>query len=234
MITFVSARVALGLVAGMICFPIAASAQQCLGFPTGSRGFLTFGFEGTDGATGEGLGFGYQTSGVGILLQGQSLDDFTVIDELETIEARVSYRPVKTLPICVLAGIAKTAYHSEQELSRSGREPGYVDERHIIGGPYRRLRVPVGIGIGREFFVGPITLVPYFTPALVYESETHILPNAPGENRHAWGVSGNAGITLVAGWMVVRSSLSHAVTHEYALSSKHNFPLFTLHAGVRF
>lgn len=212
-------------------------AQECVGMPSEGRGFFTYGFEGTDGATGDGLSFAYHTSDAALLLQRRSLDGFTLVDDLGSTEAQASLRvPSLRVPVCLVAGLNWTAYDNEREESRSwtAKEPGYVTERHRVGGPYHRLRVPIGIGLGREFQLGPVSLVPFVAPSIVYETETYRPERAAEQERHQWGWGASSGLTAAAGWLVIRSTLSHTVTDEYALSSQHNFPLFSLHAGVRF
>lgn len=214
-----------------------AHAQACVGLP-GGRGVLSVGFEGTDGATGLGLGFAYQTGDAAVMLQHRSLDDFTVVAPLRTTEMQASARlPVARLPVCVAAGVQATGYDNRQHESTSwtGADPGYVIERHRIGGPYRRLRVPVGVSIGREFRVGHrVSVVPFIQPAVVLERESYRPEGGAPQTRSALGLGASGGVTAAFDWLVVRSTLTHTATHEYALSQKHNFPVFSVHAGVRF
>lgn len=214
-----------------------ASAQECVGLPSG-RGLLSVGFEGTDGATGRGLNFAYRGPSAAVLLQHRSFDGFTLVDDLSTTEAQASAKiPALRLPICLTTGAQWTAYQSDRHESTTwlGTDPGYRTERHRIGGPYRRLRVPVGVAFGREFRVGDrLTLVPYVQPAVVFERESYEPENGPAESRSALGWGASGGVTAAFEWFVLRSALTHTATHGYSLSSQHNFPTLSVHAGVRF
>ena len=214
-----------------------ALAQECVGLP-GGRGMLSVGFEGTDGATGQGLSFAYRTPGAAVLLQHRSLEGFTLVDDLRTSEAQASVRlPAVRLPVCLTAGAQWTAYDNDRRESESWSraDPGHVTLRHRVGGPYRRLRVPVGVSLGREFRIGErLSLVPFVQPAVVFEREAYDPEVAPEQTRSDWGLGASGGVTAAYGWLVVRSTLTHTATHEYALSSQHNFPAFSLQAGVRF
>lgn len=226
------------LLLGPAFFPGFVQAQECIGLPSGGRGLLTYGFEGTDGATGEGLSFGYQTPGAAVLLHRRSLEGFTLVDEIQSFEAQASIRlPVAQLPVCFVVGTGWTGYDNERLESRSssGNDPHYVTERHRVGGPYHRFRVPVGVGLGREFVLGEgLSLTPFFAPALVYEIETYRPQNGSEQTRSRLGIAASGGLTAAVGWLVVRSTLTHTLTHEYALSSQHNFPMLSMHVGVRF
>jgi hypothetical protein len=226
---------AAGLALALFASAGAAAAQQCVGIPSQGNGFLTYGFEGTDGATGDGVSFAYGTPNAAVLLQRRSMDGFTLVDDLASTEAQLSIRlPAIGLPVCLVAGGQWTAYDNEREQSRSWTDPGYVDQRNRIGGPYERVRVPVGISAGEEFRVGRVALAPFVTPTLVYESETYRPFDGGAQRRTDWGYGVSGGVTATVGWLVVRPTLSHVSTHEYALSSQHNWPIASLQLGVRF
>ncbi len=214
-----------------------APAQECVGLPSG-RGLLSVGFEGTDGATGRGLAFAYQTPSAAVLLEHRSLDDISLADERTTSGVQASVKvPVVRFPVCVTAGAQITAYDNSfhESTSWSGTDPGYRVERHRIGGPYRALRVPVGVSVGREFRIGDrLSLVPFVQPAVVFDRESYRPEGGPRETRSDWGWGASGGVTAAFEWLVLRSAVTHAATHEYALSSQHNWPVVSLHAGVRF
>lgn len=213
-----------------------ALAQACVGLPSG-RGLLAVGFEGTDGATGEGLTFAYQAPRVSVLLQRRSLDGFTLVDDLRTSEVQVS-TPLPALPVCLVAGARWTAYDNDRHegQSWSAADPRYRTERYRMGGPYRRMRVPVGVGLGREFRLGEgVSLVPFIQPALVWEHERYAPEqDGPEQTRSAWGLGGSGGVTAAFGWLVVRTAVTHAATHDRALSSQNNWPELSAQVGVRF
>ena len=214
-----------------------ALAQDCVGLPAG-RGLLSVGFEGTDGATGQGVGFAYQTRGAAVLLEHRSLDDISLADERTTTGMQASVKvPAVRLPICVVAGVQSTSYDDtfHESTSWTGHDPGYRVERHRMGGLYHSLRVPVGVSIGREFQIGErFSVIPFIQPSVVFDTESY-RPHSGGEqSRSAWGIGGSGGVTAAFDWFVLRSAISHAATHEYALSMQHNWPVVSLHAGVRF
>lgn len=213
-----------------------AAAQECVGLPSG-RGLLSVGFEGTDGATGHGASFAYQTRGAAVLLERRSLDDISLADNRITSGVQASVRiPTVALPLCVAAGAQWTAYdNSFHESTSVGPDPNYRLERHRIGGQYRARRVPLGVGVGREFRIGEqLALVPFLQPAIVYDRESLEPHNGPRETRSDWGWGISGGVTAAFDWLVLRSVVTHAATNEYALSSQHNWPVVSLHAGVRF
>lgn len=236
MLSHLNVRAA-GLALTLLASAGAAAAQQCVGVPSQGRGFLTYGFEGTDGATGEGVSFAYGTPNAAVLLHRRSMDGFTLVDDLGSTEAQLSIRlPRVALPVCLVAGGQWTAYDNEREESRSwtAREPGYVIQRNRTGGPYERVRVPVGISVGEEFRVGRVSLTPFVTPTVVYESETYRPFDGGAQRRTDWGYGATGGVTAAIGWLVVRPTLSHVSTHDYALSSQNNWPVASLQVGVKF
>jgi hypothetical protein len=228
---------ALLLGAALLTAP-AAHAQACVGLPAGGRGQLTYGFEGTDGATGEGLGFAYHTPRAALLVHRRSLEAFTLVDEVRSLDTQGSVPVLRTaVPVCLTLGAGWTGYDNERLESRSssGRDPGFVTERHRVGGPYRRFRFPVGIAAGREFRPGTgVSLTPFVAPSLVYETESYRPENGTPQERSRLGAGASGGLTLAAGWLVVRSTVSHTATHDRALTGRNNFPTLSVHAGVRF
>lgn len=225
------------LVVALAVAPAGALAQECVGLPQGGRGLLAVGFEGTDGATGLGLSFAYQTPRGGVLLQQRSLEDWTIVDDLRTGEAQLNVRlPASSVPVCVTVGTQRSAYDTDRLESESwdGREPGYKTERHRLGGPYRRLRVPLGVSVGREFRLRTLSVTPFVAPAAVFERERIVPETGSEQRRSGWGWAMSGGFTAAVDWLVLRSSVSHTATHDYALSGKHNGPVLSVHAGVRF
>lgn len=214
-----------------------AAAQECVGLPSG-RGILSLGFEGTDGASGPGVSFAYQTPGASLQLQHRSLDAFAQEDDLTTSEAQGAVRlPRLRLPLCVTAGAQWTAYdysrHESTEWSQT--DPDYRIERHRIGGGYQRLRVPVGLSLGRELHVGRgVSLVPYLQPTVVLEHERLTPAGDAPQTRLGLGWGVNGGLAVAKDWFVMRANLTHTDTHDYALSPRSNFAGLSLHFGVRF
>ena len=214
-----------------------AQAQECVGRPSG-RGVLSLGVEGTDGASGPGVSFAYQTPSSSLQLQHRSLDAFAQDDEISTYEAQAAVRLGRLrLPVCVTAGLQWTDYdytwHEGSEWTQT--DPEYRIERHRIGGGYQRLRVPVGISLGREFHLGRgVSLVPYVQPTVVFERERLTPAGDAPQKRLGLGLGLNAGLAVAKDWFVLRANLTHTDTYDRALSSRNNFPGVSVHAGVRF
>jgi hypothetical protein len=212
-----------------------APAQECVGLPSG-RGTLSLGFEGTDGASGRGVAFSYQTGGTNLQLQHRSLDAFAQQDEISETDVQAAVRLTRLrLPLCITAGAQVTDYeYSEHAGSGPGEGGVYTDSYRIIGG-YQRLRVPVGISLGREVNVGRgVSLLPYLQPTVVFESERMTPAGQAPQTRTGLGLGLNTGVAVAKDWFVLRANLTHTNTHERALSSRNNFAGLSLHLGVRF
>lgn len=212
-----------------------AHAQECVGMP-GGRGMLSLGLDGTDGASGPGVAFAYQTPGASVQLQHRSLDAFAQQDEINETEVQAAIRLGRfRLPLCITAGAQLTDYeYSEHAGSWAGADGIYTDSYRIIGG-YQRVRVPVGISLGREFNVGRgVSLVPYLQPTVVWERERMTPAGSAAQTRTGLGWGVNTGIAVAKDWLVVRANLSHTNTFERALSSRNNWPGASVHLGVRF
>lgn len=214
-----------------------APAQECVGLP-GGQGLLTVGFEATDGATGQGIGFAFQTRRAAVLLQHRSLADVSLSDERNTsaIQGSVEIPDIR-LPVCVAVGAEWTAYDNSfyESTTRTPAEPGYRIERYRIGGPYERLRLPVGISVGREYRIGRrLALVPFLQPAVVFDRESYRPAGGARETRSGWGWGASGGVTVAFDWLVLRAGATHVSTRDRTLSSQANDPVVSLHAGVRF
>lgn len=222
-------------VLGLLAAVRPAHAQECVGLPAG-RGVLSLGLDGTDGASGRGVAFAYQTPGASLQLQHRSLDAFAQQDEISETEVQAAIRLGRfRLPLCITAGVQLADYeYSEHAGSGTGADGIYTDSYHIIGG-YQRMRVPVGISLGREFNVGRgVSLVPYLQPTVVWEREQMTPAGSAAQTRTGLGWGVNTGVAVAKDWLVVRANLSHTNTFERALSSRNNWPGVSLHLGVRF
>lgn len=213
-----------------------AAAQECVGLPSG-RGILSLGFEGTDGATGQGVSFAWQTPGASLQLQHRSLDAFAQDDEISTSEVQGAVRiPRIRLPLCITAGAQWTDYEYSQHAgsSWSNTDATRTESYRVLGG-YQRLRVPVGISLGRELNVGRgVSLVPHLQATAVLEHERLTPAGAAPQTRLGVGWGVNTGLAVAKDWLVVRANLGHTSTYDRALSSRNNFPGVSLHLGVRF
>ena len=222
----------------LLLLPSVVSAQECVGLPSGGRGVLTYGFEGADGATGQGLGFAYQTHRGAVILQHRWLNDFTLVDEMRTTDLQGSARITSTdLPVCVTAGLQWTSYDTDRLESEGWRSdnPEYRTRNIRLGGAYGRTRIPVGVAFGREIRLSRnVSLTPFLAPGVVYEYESYLPETGARQVRDALGWRADGGVTTRAGWFVLRTIVRQTGTHDYALSSQHNFLELTLQAGVRF
>jgi hypothetical protein len=229
----------LALLALAVAAAQTVSAQECIGLPSQGRGTLTYGFEGTDGATGSGLAFAFHGKTSAIVVEHQSLDGFTMVDRMRTLSVLASRRlPAGGVPKCLVAGANWTSYSNDRNERSSwyANDPGYITERIRIGGGYRRLRVPAGVAFGKAYDVrGRFSIIPHFAGTLVGEyEENDSTDTQPARSRFSPGIGLEGGITFATSWLVIRSTVSHTRTHAYALSSRHNYPELALHAGVIF
>ena len=157
---------------------------------------------------------------------------------ISTTEAQAAVRLGRfRLPVCITAGAQWTDYDytAHESTEWSAADPDYRIERHRIGGGYQRLRVPVGISLGREFNPGwGISLVPYVQPTVVFERERLTPAGDAPQTRMGMGLGLNGGLAVAKDWFVLRANLTHTGTHDRALSSRNNVPSLSVHAGVRF
>ncbi len=217
-----------------------AAAQECVGLP-GGRGVLSLGVEESDGATGPGVAFAYQAPGASLQLKHNALDALFQEDEISTSEVQAAVRlPRARRSLCFTAGAQWTHYEAGVVSSRgwSETEPGVrIDGYRVLGG-YQRLRVPLGISLGREFDAGGgVSLVPYVQGTWYWERE-RLTPNGGNtQERLGQGLGLNTGLTVAKDWFVVRANLSHTGT-SYDRSpfwNRNNPPVhLSVHFGVRF
>lgn len=216
---------------------VPAVAQECLGLSGRGRGVMTYGLEGTDAAAGTGLGFGLAFQRSAVLARFQSLEHVTINDPLQTYEVQSSLElPVPSASVCLVAGASRTRYSNTRMESQgwSIEDPGYITERHVIGGSYRRVRLPLGLGVAREFSVIGVGIIPFLQGAAVYESEKYRPEDRLETTRSGWVPSLSGGLALTYDWLIVRSVLSQTGTEDSTLSGEHNKPVISIHAGVRF
>lgn len=213
-----------------------AYAQECVGLP-GGRGMLSLGLEGTDGASGPGVSFAYQTPGASVQLRHRQLDAFAQDDDISSSEVLAAIRlPRSRLPLCVTAGAEWSDYeYSQHEGSSWSSQDGLRTDRYRVLGGSQRLRVPVGISLGREFNLGRgVSLVPYLQPTVVWERERFTPAGQPAQTRTGLGWGVNGGLAVAKDWFVARATLTHTNTFDRALTSRNNFPGLSVHFGVRF
>lgn len=225
------------LVCGSLVIALPLGAQDCIGLSRQGNGMLTYGFQGTDGATGYGLDFAFHAFGASVQIQRRSLEAFTVVDRIDTYGAQVAI-PIATggLAACVVAGMETTSYDNERLVSRSWSSdfPTRIVEEHRIGGPYRRVRVPIGLAFGREFHpLDRLSIVPYLIPAIVLQQERLEPEGEQEREREAFTYGLSGGVAFVLDWFVLRSSIAHTMGPD-ALSGRNNFPSLSIHLGVSY
>ena len=223
-------------VLALACVARPAQAQECVGLP-GGRGMLSLGLEGTDGASGTGVSFAYQTPGASVQLRHRALDAFAQEDEISTSEVVAAMRlPRSRLPLCITVGTEWTHYEASTHAGSLFTDGVHTESYRVIGG-YQRLRVPVGVGLGREFHVGRgVSLVPYLQSTLVWERErlAHSRRHADERGGSGWGV--NTGLAVAKDWFVARASLTHtSISYNGSpFWNRRNSPVLSVHFGVRF
>jgi hypothetical protein len=216
------------------------AAQECVGLP-GGRGILSLGVEESDGATGPGVSFAYQMPGASLQLQHRSLEALAQEDEISNSGVQAAVRlPRARLPLCLTVGAEWTRFEASERAGRewSETEPGVrINSYRILGG-YQRLRVPLGISVGREFDAGGgVSLVPYLQGTWYWERERLTPSGGYMQERLGNGLGLNTGLAVAKDWFVVRADLAHTGT-SYDRSPfwnrETNTPVLSLHFGVRF
>ncbi|HEX2080457.1 MAG TPA: hypothetical protein VHG08_22330 [Longimicrobium sp.] len=224
-------------VLALACAAGAAQAQECVGLP-GGRGMLSLGLEGMDGATGRGVSFAYQAPGASVQLHHRALDAFAQEDEISTSQAVAAVRlPRSRLPLCITVGAEWTDYEYSDHAGSSYTDGVRTESYHVFGG-YQRLRVPVGVSLGREFHVGRgASLVPYLQSTVFWERERLAFRGGSAEERPGWGVGLNTGLAVAKDWFVVRANLAQTKTsfdRSPILNRRNDVPVLSVHFGVRF
>ncbi len=214
-----------------------AAAQECVGIPDG-RGLLVVGFEGRDGASGESLTFGYNFEAASILVQYRALDAFGFADDIRTSGAQLSLDlGTESLPFCITGGAEWMKFRDDwtESIRWEGTNPIHIIERRRIGAEYQRLRLPMGLALGRDFGIGlGLSLAPFVHPAVVFEHESYDAFDAEKETRSSLDLKTSGGLAISYRWLVIRSVLTHTFNDENSLSSLNNSPTISLQAGVRF
>ena len=213
-----------------------AAAQECVGIPQDTRGYFSYGMEGTDGATGEGFTVGVRL-GQGLLqVQRGTLEPVTVVDDIESLHLQGAYPISKKLPVCLTAGFGWTGYDTDRINGWSTDGQGNITHDGTAGGPYLRLRMPVGISLGKEFKVSENTsAVGFVSNSLLYDFERYERPSFGREQRHAFGVAAAVGVTLNYRRIMLRSSLSNFTTlNGNSVDQYNDFPFMSLQLGIKF
>jgi hypothetical protein len=229
-----TAALALGLAATISA---EAAAQECLGISAGSRGYVSYGVEGTDGVTGQAATVGLRLSDFNVQLHGRLMDpggtSFSggVTGSVKTIEAQVAYPITKKVPLCVFAGLGWTNYKLERTGFFGGTEPTTET------GPFTQLQVPIGISLGKEFRVTERFRVSGFVQnAALYRFERYDSGLASGGYRthNTLGLGVTVGAGLSYGPLMLRSTISNHKTLNNSVGLYDDFPYMSLQLGVKF
>ena len=212
-----------------------AAAQQCVGLSSETKGYFSYGFEGTDGATGDGFALGLRVGNSSVHLQRRELEPVNLIDEMETLQGVVAV-PLKTrLPLCITAGLGWTGYDDDRVNVFGQDADGNLIQRGSAAGPYLRLQTPVGISLGRELQLSSrIAVGGFVNPALVFEYEKYESFDGSTHQRNGLGLGITTGVSASYRRVMLRSTLSSLSSHNYTLNGYNNFPFLSVQLGVRF
>jgi hypothetical protein len=230
-----SAQLVTTALALTLVFTARAAAQQCLGMSHDTRGYFSYGVEGTDGASGEGFTIGLRVGSASVHLQRRTLEPASLVDDMETVQG-VAAVPLRTaLPLCLTAGLGRTGYDDDRVNVFGQDEEGNLIQRGTAAGPYLRLQAPAGIALGRELRLSNrIAVGGFINPALVYEYERYESFNGATATRGGVGLGITTGVSASYGRLMLRSTLSSLSSHNYTLNGYNNFPFLSLQLGVRF
>lgn len=227
---------AFAILASTLLISAPAAAQSCFGMPAGA-GVFSWGFRGTDGATGTGFLVGTEREGFGVMGGLASMEMWAYGDEARLAELRVSRRHTPgPVAVCTFTGFERTSYTIDRHfMTRYDPDLDETIEHHRIEGEFARIRLPVGMAVGREFRQGrTLGVIPHVAAALIYEHERVIAPEGGATRRGILALGATAGLTVRVGSVFVRSTLEHLTTHDNALSGRNNFPVLSLDLGVIF
>lgn len=230
-----SGRLILGAVAWTLTLSASAAAQQCLGLSNSARGYFAYGFEGTDGASGEGFTLGLRLGGGSVQLQRRTLEPVNLVDDMETLQGLGAVPVLKQLPLCATAGLGWTGYDDDRVNVFGTDAEGNLIQRGTAAGPYLKLQVPVGLALGKELELSSKFAVGGFVnPSLVYEYEKYESFNGNTETRSGVGLGFTTGLTMSYSRVMLRSTLTSLSSHNYTLNGYNNFPFLSVQLGVKF
>jgi hypothetical protein len=230
-----SGRLILSAIAMTLVLSAHAAAQQCLGLSNSARGYFTYGFEGTDGASGDGFTLGLRFGNGSVQLQRRTLEPVNLVDDMETLQGLGAVPVTKTLPLCATLGLGWTGYDDDR-INGSGTDvEGNLIQRGTAAGPYTRIQAPLGVALGKELQIGSKFAVGGFVnPSLVYEFERYESFTGTREERSSLNLGFTAGLSMSYSRIMLRSALSSLSSHNYTLNGYNNFPFLSLQLGVKF
>lgn len=212
-----------------------ATAQQCLGLSATTRGYVTYGVEGTDGATGKGSTLGLRFGTGMIQLQHRELEPADLIDEMQTLQTLGAFPVRQALPLCVTGAFAWTGYDDDRINSWGADAEGNLIQRGTAAGPYLRIQAPVGVALGKELTVSSRFAVGGFVnPTLVYEYEKYESFDGGTVSRDGIGLGFTTGLSMSFRRLLLRSTLSSLSSRNYTLNGFNNFPFLSVQMGVKF
>jgi hypothetical protein len=215
--------------------PAQVAAQECLGLSASSRGYFSYGFEGTDGATGEGFTLGLRLGSGSVQLQRRELEPVGLVDDMQTLQALGAVPISRRMPLCATGGLTWTNYDDDRINAFGNDAEGNLIQRGTASGPYLRLQSPVGVALGKELRVGDKFAVGGFVnPSLVYEFERYESFDGSINSRDGVGLGFTAGMSMSYSRLMLRSTLSSLSSRNYTLNGFNNFPFLSLQLGVKF
>ncbi len=230
-----SGRVVFTALALTVLVAANAAAQECQGLSNSARGYFSYGFEGTDGASGEGFSLGLRFGAGSMQLQRRSLEQVNLVEEMESLQGVAAFPLMKRLPLCATAGVTWTGYDDDRINIAGNDAEGKLIQREMAAGQYLRVQVPVGISLGKELQLGSKFAVGGFVnPSLVYEFEKYESFNGATAERGGVGLGFTAGLSVSYSRLLLRSTLSSLSSHNYTLNGFNNFPFLSLQLGVKF
>lgn len=210
--------------------PMRLTAQVCLGLP-GERATLTFGLQGTDGASGGSVGLSIRTGRISGEVTGASLDRFAQADNDISLGGRLALGlnagPVQA---CGVGGTEWTYYESSRSATGSNGAITYD-----VDGNFGRLRTPVGISVGSEFLSArAVSLTPFASLVVAHDYERMHWVTGGTETRSSFGLGTSVGLTARYGRGFLRSQVSNTGTSDRALSGHNNHLYLLMHLGWAF
>ena len=219
-------RVGIGTVAFVFGMLGNAAAQECLGISAGSRGYASYGVEGTDGVTGQALTVGLTVRDFSLQLHGRRMDPggttFSggVVGRMHTLQLQAAHPITKKLPLCIFGGFGWTGYNMERE---------------NVNSPYTQLRAPLGISLGKEFkLTDQFSVSTFVQNAALFDVERFERGGGFTSNQFNLGVGMAAGLGLSYGPLMLRSTISNYKTLRSSPALYNDFPYMSLQLGVKF
>jgi hypothetical protein len=226
------ATLALGLAVTMSA---EATAQECLGITAGSRGYFSYGVEGTDGATGETFTVGLRLQDFTMQFQKRTLKPSLMVDDLDRTELQVAYPLARKIPLCIVGGFSWSAYDTDQVFGWGTDENGNTTTHGRAGGPYSQLRVPIGISLGKEFTLTEKFRVATFVQnSVLFEAESGEAFDGTRIHQKTLGLGVTAGLNASYGRLLLRSTISNTRMLDSSLGFYNDYPYMSLQLGVKF